>query len=142
MHTLTPLSVDKILLPRYMIWFTNFRSLLFDEQMVSYWLKPMKALFTVTNSSLLKEYCLITESFQKIFTLSSKKKYILFIIQQKLCSLYHPNKRYSIYHPTKRKIFALSSNQKNSEIFNRLKETVGWLVGWLVLRRINFFRVT
>ena len=35
--TLTSLSVDEILLPRYMNWCTNFRCLLFNEEMMPFY---------------------------------------------------------------------------------------------------------
>ena len=39
----TSLSVNKILLPRYMNWFTSFRSLPFKEEMAPFSLKHMES---------------------------------------------------------------------------------------------------
>ena len=42
MRMLTSLPVDEILLPSYMNWSTNFRRLIFHEEMAPSWLKHMK----------------------------------------------------------------------------------------------------
>ena len=46
MHMLTLLSVDEILLPRYMNWSTNFRVFPFNEKMVPSWLSLMKSVLS------------------------------------------------------------------------------------------------
>ena len=46
MHILTSLSVDEILLPRYMNWSTNFRVFQFYEEMIPSWLKDSNSILS------------------------------------------------------------------------------------------------
>ena len=46
MHLLMLLSVDEILLPRYVNWCTNFRGLPFQEEIALSWLKHMNSVLS------------------------------------------------------------------------------------------------
>ena len=88
MHILTYLSVDEILLLRYMNWSTNFRSSPFSEEMAPSWLKHMNCVLVCfhiqTNIS-----CCLLQVMKQWFSLS---RYIC-----RLCKWFIHKKKYSLF---------------------------------------------